>query len=198
MQIGRGGVIRWAAGEALLPPFNQLADAAFVMEGGIRYFASSPFTQPPLAGYFGFAPRPTLGPPADFLEVYGTRPVSESDVTTWLQQLGLWAGKGLPDGITVEQAAIATAVFAAYGLGRLVPFRLTNGASLVALPDADSRAANTGENLLGRVIYDAGLIYGGGRSAQYVIGAYQGSLRDQGVAVENLVPWLVGGGGHQG
>ena len=140
----------------------------------------------PYARYFGEQPKPAAGPPADFVKVYGERPVDRSEETTWLQQLGLWGGLGLPEGVSKAEAAIADESFVYYGMGKPVAFRLTNGARLLSFPDANPKTAHQSE--YPRVIHDANIAYGGG--AQYIIAAYQAVLRDLGIPVPLLVPLL--------
>lgn len=192
-----GGLVRWTRTETIGPPFSTLGQPNdFVAEGEYVYFVASAAHWPPYARYFGQPSPLSGGASPDFMKVYGPRPIDDLSLeTTWLQQLSLWAGLGLPDGVTAQQAALVDTIFVEYGMGAPVAFKLTNGARLLHFPDADKRTALQSE--YPRVIHDARVAYGGG--AEYIVIAYQAVLRDLGVPVANLVPFLSGPRiGHSG
>ncbi len=175
---------------------NELANQPFVLLGAAR------FGQPtPPDGYLylyvfgdsrpwetfnkgGFVqPKPVL--PEGFQAVYGERPKGDADTTElrglqtyWDQQLGLWRDNKRPDWVTDETEAKALLEWGLLGIKSFLPYRLTNGAEWVCLPDANPVARDEALPLLyqlpARLVYDLG---------QQGAAIYQWNLKQKGVEI---------------
>ena len=149
-------------------------------------YLTSPFDQTPWTKFDANPPGPKpVALPAGFVEIFGNEGdyVEEGDKTAWRQELGLYRDANIPDSVTAGQKLLGETLAKNYGLGRVLPYRLTNGASYVYFPDANKAAQ---ERVVGFRL-PAGLFY---EYPEHAIAGYQSILRAAGVAVPNLVPFL--------
>lgn len=183
-------------GRLRVTPEEAATDPRLVLLGASRFgqptppdgflYLLSPFDSRPWETFAhgGFVQKAAALPPG-FVTVYGERPTGDAATTDlrglqqyWDQQLGLWRDAAAPDWASAEMQAKASVEFQAIGMGRLFPYRLTNGYEAVAFPDADKRACET----LLPVVFElpARLVYELGQQGAAI---YQWQLKQAGVEV---------------
>mgnify|MGYP001579326681 CR=1 FL=1 len=165
------------------------------------YFVANPAEQQPWRVFLGTSmPRP-IGPPAEFLEIFGLRPIGDLGlINDWELVLGAWQGPKQPPDAGPGALAEAQLLFAAYGLGRPRFFalarpreaedRLGEMAYKVAFPDAEHREVfSSWWPKMFATEARLAIFY-----TQYAIADYQTALRGDGVSIEpeRLVPFLGG------
>lgn len=158
------------------------------------YFTSNPMDREPWRVFHGVPVIKPAGPPAEFLRIFGQRPIGDlGRINDWELVLGAWLGSLYP---LAESGQLAQAQlnFAAYGMGKPAWFALRRAnldqkgdtAYKVAFPEA----AHT-------EIFKSGwppMYYTDARFAiewpQFAVAQYQSLLLQAGIEVENLVPVL--------
>lgn len=144
----KNGRLRVTAEEAATDPRLVLLGAARFGQptppDGFMYLLT-PFDLKPWETFKG---GPWVKPPEvlpeGFEAIYGKRPEGPAGtnelrglIQFWEQQLGLWRDNKPPDSVTPERAAEASLLCQTHGMGgKLLPYRLTNGAEFVCFPEA--------------------------------------------------------------
>lgn len=116
-----------------------------VPDDGYLYLITNPMDQDPWVEFNAgghVQVKPVL--PPGFVGIYGERPTGAAGTSQlqglqgeWDRQLGLWRDNKPPDSVTPEQYAVVEALCLAHSMGRLLPFRLTNGYAGLCFPDAN-------------------------------------------------------------
>ena len=158
------------------------------------YFVSNPMDQTPWRVFIGGpVPRPA-GPPAEFTEILGERPIGDLGlINDWDLSLAQWLGPLRPSGRATEIAQ-AELNFAAYGLGagRWFALRRANldgkgdTAYKVAFPSAAHREVfATWPQKMYTIEAKLAITW-----PQFAVVIYQAALRQAGVTVENPAPFF--------